>query len=540
MTRPAEEAVMFEAALKTLGFPELDIEGRAAKLTLRKAVALLIYLAEANGPVAREVAATLLWPETDPETARARLRRMLHRIETTLGRTILEAGRTSIRWSPAVRLCVDSHLFESACSREDFEEACRLYRGDFLAGFSLPDCPEFEDWAFYRREALRGRLMHALERLVRRKKEEGEHLAAAAFASRLAGLDPYSEVYCRYLIRSLLLAGDRSAAKRHYSLFEQRLRDELGVAPEAKTQALMGAGTGAADPEATRYARGAGIHLAFQVHGSGALDIVVMPGFVSSVERFWELPACRAFLGSLMTIGRLILFDPRGIGLSDRVGSPPGLDATVEDIDTVLRAAQSRRVILFGASQCGGACIKFAAQYPERVAGLILFGVLAKGCWAPDHPFALRAAQFDAWRERLIAGWGGPIGIETFGPSLSGDAQSRAWWAGLLRSASSPGALKAVLDGVRDVDVRPLLPLISVPALVLHRRLDRAVRIEAGRYVASHIKGARFVELKGGDHWFFAGDQEPVIEAIRRFVAEFGHGLGSVPSGCTSHDIAGT
>jgi DNA-binding SARP family transcriptional activator len=256
MPLPVEDAAMFEAALKTLGFPELNIEGRLVKLALRKAVALLIYLAEADGPVAREVAAALLWPETDRETARARLRRMLHRIETAFGRTILEAGRMSIQWSPAIRLCVDSQLFESACGREDFEEACRLYRGDFLAGFSLPDCPEFEEWAFYRREALRGRLMHALERLVRLKNAAGEHSAAGAFANRLAALDPYSEVYCRHLIRSLLLAGDRSAAKRHYSLFEQRLRDELGVAPEAKTQALMIAETAAAGPEVTICARG--------------------------------------------------------------------------------------------------------------------------------------------------------------------------------------------------------------------------------------------------------------------------------------------
>jgi DNA-binding SARP family transcriptional activator/pimeloyl-ACP methyl ester carboxylesterase len=511
---------MSQVALQTLGFPEIHIEGRTGKLALRKAVALLIYLAEANGPIARDAAATLLWPEAGSETSRARLRRILHRIETTLGVRILESGRISICWSPTVHLRVDSRLFESACSREDFEEACRLYRGDFLAGFSLSDCPEFEDWAFYRREALRGLLMHALERLVRRKAAAGEHLAAAAFAGRLAGLDPYSEVYCRYLIRNLLLAGDRSAAKRHYSSFEQRLKDELGVVPEAKTQALLSAGTGIAAPEPVRYAFSNGIHLAFQVHGTGALDIVVMPGFVSSVERLWELPACRSFLAALMTIGRVIVFDPRGIGLSDRVGSPPSLDGTVEDIGTVLQAAQSRRVILFGASQSGGACIKFAARHPDRVAGLILFGVLAKGCWTPDHPFALRAGQFDIWRQRLIAGWGGPIGIETFAPSLSGDPQARAWWAGLLRSASSPGALKAVLDAVRDVDVRPLLPQISMPVLVLHRRLDHAVRIEAGRYVASHIHGTRFIQLEGADHWFFAGAHEPVIDAIRRFAAE--------------------
>jgi pimeloyl-ACP methyl ester carboxylesterase len=218
-------------------------------------------------------------------------------------------------------------------------------------------------------------------------------------------------------------------------------------------------------------------------------------------------------------MGRLIVFDPRGIGLSDR-GSPPSPDATVEDIGTVLQAARSRRVVLFAASQCGGACIKFTTKHPDRVAGLILFGALAKGCRAPDYPYALGADQFDTWRQRLIDDWGGPVGIETFGRSLAGDAQARAWWAGLLRAASSPGALKAVLDAVRDVDVRPLLPHVSVPTLVLHRRHDRAVRIEAGRYVADHIPGAQFIELDGSDHWFFAGEQEPVLDAMRNFIAE--------------------
>jgi len=152
------------------------------------------------------------------------------------------------------------------------------------------------------------------------------------------------------------------------------------------------------------------------------------------------------------------------------------------------------------------------------VTGLILFGSLAKGCWAPDYPYALQASQYDAWRRQLVAEWGGPAGIETFGPSLSRDPQARAWWAGLLRAASSPGAIWAVLKALRDTDVRHLLPRVSVPTLVLHRRNDRAVRIAAGRDMASQITGAQFVELDGNDHWFFAGAQQPVLEAIKRFV----------------------
>ena len=507
-------------SLQTLGFPEIHGDVSPIKLNLRKGLALLIYLAEAQGAVARDVIATLLWPESPGETARARLRRMLHRIELTLGQPIFETDRSSVRWSPAVELKVDSHLFESACDRGAFEEACLCYRGDFLAGFSLADCPEFDDWAFFRREALRGRLMHGLERLVQDKNAAGEHFAAAAHAGRLVELDPLSEVYGRHLIRSLLLVGDRSSAERHHAALTQRLRDELGVAPEAATAALM-------DPTAaslvqavptTLYVEGAGAHLAYQTYGSGELDILIVPGFVSHVERVWEHPSCRAFLVSLMALGRLILFDRRGIGLSDRVGSAPSVEVTAQDIGTVLRAAHTRRVVLFGASECGPACIKFAVDESRLVAGLILFGSLARGCWAPDYPYALQASQYDAWRQQLVAEWGGPAGIETFAPSLSRDPQARAWWAGLLRAASSPGGIWAVLKALRDTDVRHLLPRVSVPTLVLHRRNDRAVRIAAGRDMASQITGAQFVELDGNDHWFFAGAQQPVLEAIKRFV----------------------
>jgi len=507
-------------SLQTLGYPEIRGDDGPIKLNLRKGVALLIHLAEAQGAVARDVVATLLWPESPAEIARARLRRLLHRIELTLGQPIFEADRASVRWSPAVDLKVDSHLFESACDRGAFEEACQIYGGDFLAGFSVSDCPEFDDWAFFRREALRGRLMHGLERLVQDKIAAGEYFAATLHAGRLVELDPLSEASCRHLIRSLLLAGDRRSAERRYAALTRRLRDELGVAPEAATQALM-------DPAAaplthavptTLYVKGAGAHLAYQTYGSGELDILVMPGFVSHVERLWELPACRAFLVSLMKFGRLVTFDRRGVGLSDRVGSAPSVDVTAEDIGVVLRAARARRVVLFGASECGPACIKFAVDEPRLVAGLILFGSLAKGCWAPDYPYALRAGQYDAWRRQLVAEWGGPAGIETFGPSLSRDPQARAWWAGLLRAASSPGGIWAVLKALRDTDVRPLLPQVSAPTLVLHRRNDGAVRFAAGRDLASHIAGARFVALDGNDHWFFAGAQRPALEAIQRFV----------------------
>ena len=513
-------------SVRTLGFPEIRRDGQPCPLALRKGLALLLYLAEARGPVGRDAIATLLWPESSEEVVRARLRRLLHRLQLALGNDVLMSDRSTLRWSSAIELQVDSQAFEQACDRSAFEQACRLYRGDFLADFSPGKCPQFDEWAFFRREALRGRAIQALERVVRDSNAAGDHAGAASHAARLVELDPLSEVYGRHLIRSLVLAGDRSAAEHHLAALTQRLRTELNVSPEAETRALLDprAVVRAAEPPPTRYASGDDVHLAFQTYGTGGIDILLLPGFVSHVERVWEEPRCRTFLSSLAGMGRLVLFDRRGIGLSDRVGFNPSVDATAQDIGTVLDAAGSRRVVLFGASEGGPACIKFAADHPARVAGLILFDSLAKGSAAPDYPHALQAAQYDLWLQQLVTDWGGPAGIETFAPTMARDPQARAWWAGLLRAASSPGAIKGVLEALRDTDVRHLLRRISAPTLVLHRRGDRAVRIGAGRHLAGNIAKAEFVELHGADHWAFAGDQQPVLASIEQFVGRLAGG----------------
>ncbi|MFM0493532.1 bifunctional AfsR/SARP family transcriptional regulator/alpha/beta hydrolase, partial [Paraburkholderia caledonica] len=354
-------------SVRTLGFPEIRRDGRLCQLALRKGLALLIYLAEAKGPVGRDAVAAMLWPESCEDVVRARLRRLLHRLHLTLGDNVLTTDRSTVRWSSAIDLQLDSQLFEQACDRGEFERACRHYPGDFLEGFSPGDCPQFDEWAFFRREALRGRAIQALERVVHDKHAAGDYVAAAAHAGRLVELDPLSEVYGRHLIRNLQLAGDRATAERHFEALMQRLRDELDVAPETERRALLNAGATLLieDTSPTRYVSGGDVHLAFQTYGAGRIDVLVLPGFVSHVERVWEEPRCRAFLSALNEMGRLVLLDRRGIGLSDRVGFNPSVDATAQDIGTVLDAAGSRRIMLFGASEGGPACIKFAADHPD-------------------------------------------------------------------------------------------------------------------------------------------------------------------------------
>lgn len=491
------------------------MDGRTVKLELRKAAALVVYLAEIGRPVGRDTAATLLWPEADQEAARARLRRTLYKLRIAFGRDIIDARGASL--SLALSVETDTRAFETACGTGRLEDAAEIYAGDFLSGFSLSECPDFEEWAFFRREALRSLLIQALERLAEAKCAGSDPRSAVPYASRLVALDPLSESAHRHLIRAYLASGDRASAERQYETCRTLLAEELGVPVDPETTRLLANPAPRVDHVHVRYVESNGIHLAYQSVGDGPLDIVFVPGFVSHVERAWDDPRGRAFLTRLSALGRLVLFDRRGVGLSDRSGAAPTAEATADDIRTVLDAVGSTRALLFGSSEGGPSCVRFASKWPNRLAGLVLYGSLARGSWAEDYPFVLNADQYASWLARLVAQWGGPAEIETFAPGLAEDPQARTWWAGLLRAASSPGAIRDVLSALRDTDVRDLLPSIRVPTLVLHRQGDRAVRVQAGRHLAKMIPSARYVELDGVDHWAWAGDQDAILDQIRSF-----------------------
>lgn len=511
---------MSQIDLQLFGYPEIRVDRRPVSLPLRKALAALTYVVEAQTPISRDAVATLLWPEADEATAHSRLRRLLHRMHQHLGVGIIASDRIALCAAPGIELRVDTQTFERACQEGDFESANRLYRADFLGTFAVEGCPDFDDWAFFRREALRSHFIHVLERLIEAKRLRGEYGEMIVHAQRFVTFDSLSETAQRHLISGHLLAGDGAAAQRQYESYAQILQKELGILPGPAIAALMNTPTQLSDVGTvpTSYTSSEGVHIAFQVIGGGPPDIVVVPGFVSHVERIWGEPCVRAFLTALSRIGRLILFDRRGMGLSDRIGATPNVEATAKDIGAVMTAAGSRRAVLIGCSEGGPGCVYFAATFPERVRGLILCGSLAKGSRASDYPFALTTAQYGTWLRQLIGQWGGPAGIEVFAPSLAGNRPAESWWAGLLRSASSPGAVKGVLEAMRDTDVRSLLPRIAVPALVLHRTGDRAVRIDAGRHLAATIPKARLVELPGNDHWIWVGDQARVIEEIRTYI----------------------
>jgi len=269
-----------------------------------------------------------------------------------------------------------------------------------------------------------------------------------------------------------------------------------------------------------QYVRSGDVHIAYQVLGEGPVDLVFVGGFVSHLEQAWEEPGMVQFMQRLASFSRLIMFDKRGMGLSERVGYSPCLDHTMDDILAVMDAADSQRAILFGVSEGGPNSILFAATYPDRIMALILYGTMAKFTRTANYPWALTPRQWDAWLNRLIDNWGSPTSIEYFAPSRADDKAFLAWWAQLLRLGSSPAGVRGVLEVARDIDVRHVLPAVRVPTLVLHRAGDKAMRVEGGRYLAQHLQSAKYVELDGDDHWWWVGDTEAILVEIELFLRD--------------------
>ncbi|MCB1053341.1 MAG: alpha/beta fold hydrolase [Acidobacteria bacterium] len=268
-----------------------------------------------------------------------------------------------------------------------------------------------------------------------------------------------------------------------------------------------------------RYAQSGNVNIAFQVVGDGPIDMVFVMGWVSHLEYFWNEPHFAGFLSRLASFTRLIVFDKRGTGLSDRVpiDQLPSLEQRMDDVRAVMEAVGSERAVLFGVSEGGPLCSLFAATYPHRTLGLIMFGSYARRIWAPDYPWAPTQAQREAFFEVMRKEWGGPVGIEERAPSLAQDPAFREWWGKYLRMGASPGAALALTRMNAEIDVRHILPTIEVPTLVLHRRQDRCLKWEEGALLADRIPDARLVLFEGADHLPFIGQVEPVLSEIEAF-----------------------
>jgi len=273
----------------------------------------------------------------------------------------------------------------------------------------------------------------------------------------------------------------------------------------------------------TRYARSGDVHIAYQVVGEGALDLVWIPSLAHHVELSWENPPVARFLDRLAELGRLIVFDKRGTGMSDRVSSDTTLETRMDDIRAVMHAAGSDRAVVCGLGEGGPHAMLFAATYPERTDGLVLINSSPRLVRSAEFPWLPTRGEEEQRIEEMVRSWGDQrrqnelLGLGS--PDMSED--ERAIFGRVLRLSVSPGALRDYLRMNLDVDVRDVLDSIRVPTLVLHRRGPGFLDIRGGRYLAEHIRGARLVELPGRNFAPAVGDdQDELFRELARFCSD--------------------
>jgi pimeloyl-ACP methyl ester carboxylesterase len=265
-----------------------------------------------------------------------------------------------------------------------------------------------------------------------------------------------------------------------------------------------------------RYAKSGAVNIAYAVVGEGQRDVVLVPGFISHLELDWEEPRYERLLGRLASFSRLIMFDKRGTGLSDRPGGLPDLETRMDDVRAVMDAAGSERAALFGYSEGGPMACLFAATYPNRTRALVLYGTYAKRRDPDaDYPWAPTWDERQRYADEVEREWGRESDLGTMAPGA--DEALTRWWRARARAAASPGAARDLILMNSQIDIRNVLPAIGVPTLVIHRSGDRDSRVAEGRYVAERIAGARFVELAGEAHAPFI-DPDQILDEVETFL----------------------
>jgi class 3 adenylate cyclase len=266
-----------------------------------------------------------------------------------------------------------------------------------------------------------------------------------------------------------------------------------------------------------RYAQNGDISLAYSQFGAGP-DLVLVPGFVSNVEAVWEEPSLARWFERLGAFARVTLFDKRGTGLSERGSALPTMDERMDDMRAVMDDAGVESASLFGVSEGGAATILFAATEPARTSALVLWGTWARLVRGPDCPYGVLPSDLEAMAGHVQPAWGTGVGLGAWAPSKASDPRFREWFARFQRQSASPHDAVRLITTYAEIDVRDVLPALRIPVLVLHRRGDRMVPVDAGRDIAARVPGARMVELPGDGHLFWTGEQDEVLAEIEEFL----------------------
>jgi DNA-binding SARP family transcriptional activator/pimeloyl-ACP methyl ester carboxylesterase/class 3 adenylate cyclase len=526
---------------RVLGPIEVIDRGEAVAVGgVRARAVLAMLLLNANRVVSADRLAGELWPDLEPARAAANLQVRLAELRRAL-RSAGEADRLVTRPPGYLFLAAADELdvlrFErlaaagrAALAAGDAASAARLLT-ESLALWRGPALADLGDAAFTgtERARLQEARLDAVESRVDALLACGRHQETLAELGELTAEHPLRERFWAQRLLALYRSGRQADALRAYRELRAVLTEQLGIEPGPELRQLEGrilrqdrqldyrplrasAGDDSARP-VTRYVDSGGIHIAYQVLGAGPRDIVFVPGAMSHLDLLWEDAETAAFFRRLATLGRLILFDKRDTGLSDRAPADSPLEERMDDVRAVMEAASSSQAVLFGYSE--------GAPMSILVAALILGAATARYRWAPDYPCGQGSAEmFGALEEIASHRWGQGATIEWFLPSRAGSPEARGLFGRFERMAASPSAFLRIVRMIRQIDVRAVLPAIRVPTLVIQRLDDRMTPPCHGRYLAAHIAGARYFEQRGDHSLRFAasGDSDALIDEIRDFL----------------------
>jgi DNA-binding SARP family transcriptional activator/pimeloyl-ACP methyl ester carboxylesterase len=513
----------------------------------RPAQVLAILLVHLGQPVPKDRIADLLWGDRPPKDPMRTLEAHVSGLRGRLAPLVTDVRRLLRSEPGAYRFALDDveldaarfdALLAEAAATDHVDrrlglrrQAAGLVRGELLA--NEPDAT----WVTPLRHLYAERHVQLLLDLAEDCLAAGPAAEAVAHAERVLATQPARERAYRLLVAAHYAAGDQDRALVAYERCRRVLADELGVRPLAETErtyltvlrqgpaeAVLPAGRRRPPqeprPPRTRFARSGDATIAYQVLGDGPLDVVFAHAWFSHMEIGWEEPRYAAFLRRLARGRRLIVFDRRGMGMSDPAPPDVGLEERAGDIAAVMDAAGSSRAAVVGSCGSGPTAIALAAEAPERVGALVLFGTFARMLAAPDYPCGWSREFFDQYKAGLEQGWTTGRGIRRSVPTAGDDEALMEWLSRLLRLSATPATARTLLDFGATLDVRPLLSRLTAPTLVLHRRRDQWVHPDNGRYLAAHIPGARFHELDGEDHWPWFGDAGAVLRQIDDFLHE--------------------
>lgn len=512
---------MATLAIKLFGQPAIVGALATTPVRLKRCALLLAMLAAAPDGIERAALADQLWEGGDEAARLRRLRRLLFEARAQLGKDAFPEHGTRLALAAAWRAHCDFaryvEQYRTLISQgADVPAPASAFaivqaaREPLLGRWEFDEATEAAQWLEFQRTAQCSRCRRMRDRIVALLVAQGAHDAALRMMLSDIERDQIDEAGWERTAAMLFEAQRDEQCLALYRTLRTNLYEALGIevsasftrlARNAEARLEVRSVWGQSRPR-TAYTNAGGIYLAWQCFGTGKTDLLLIPGFVSNVEMVWEQPQLAHFLARAARAFRVIMFDRRGVGLSDRTLEKPSMATAVSDVLAVLDAAGSRRALVFGASEGGALAIQLCCAHPQRVAGLCLFAGLPKGTASASFGAALQPRQYELWMARLVADWGTSRSIAAFAPSHASDPTLNDWWARLLRLSSSPGTIAAILAQLRDVDVTALLPSIRCPTILLHRRGDRAVRIEASRFMATHILGATLVELDGDDHWW--------------------------------------